>query len=131
MASHFIRCHSAPAWTLRLGSFFESVPGGVDVYMLKSVLHDWSDVDCRAILQSVGRAAGPHSKLLVVEQVVEAGNGPQSAKWLDLQMLVATHGGRERTESEWRELLSSSGFELERIIPTRGPMCLLESRPVP
>jgi hypothetical protein len=65
----------------------------------------------------------------VSEQVVEAGNGTQPAKWLDLQMLVGTHGGRERNGDEWRQLLSSGGFELERIITTRGPMCILESRP--
>ena len=65
------------------------------------------------------------SKLLALEMVIPPGNGQSVAKLLDLEMLVIT-GGRERTEKEFVDLFSSSGFELSRIIPTRETICIIE-----
>jgi hypothetical protein len=48
---------------------------------------------------------------------------------LDLEMLVITEGGRERTEAEFAELLAAGGFELTRVLPTQGPMSIIEGRP--
>ena len=48
---------------------------------------------------------------------------------LDLHMLVMTPGGRERTASDFRSLLAESGFELQRVSPTRLPFSILEGRP--
>jgi hypothetical protein len=45
---------------------------------------------------------------------------------MDLEMLLSP-GGVERTESEFAQLLSDSGFKLTRIIPTKGPMCIVEA----
>ena len=50
----------------------------------------------------------------ITESVVPAGNEPGGAKWLDLLMLVLA-GGRERTEADWRDLLGSTGFDVEQI----------------
>lgn len=91
------------------GSFFESVPGG-DVHLLSTILHDWPDDDARRILETVHAAATPESRLVLIEAVIQAGNDPSGAKWLDLLMLVIA-GGRERTEEQWRALLESAGWE--------------------
>ena len=40
------------------GDFFSSVPAGGDVYVLKSVLHDWDDERCVAILRHLPRRDG-------------------------------------------------------------------------
>lgn len=90
------------------GSFFESVPAG-DAYVLSGVLHDWNDERAAAILRTIRRDAPEGARLLVLDNVLEPGNEPHGAKWLDLLMLVL--GGRERTESEWRVLLEGAGFE--------------------
>ena len=34
----------------RPGSFFERVPDGCDAYIMKHIIHDWSDEHCRTIL---------------------------------------------------------------------------------
>jgi hypothetical protein len=34
---------------------------------------------------------------------------------------------RERGAGDWRELLTGAGFRLDRILPTRGPMCVIEA----
>lgn len=111
------------------GSFFESVPAGVDAYLLRHIIHDWTDEQSRTILSSVRRAIPPHGKLLVIETVIPPGNDPSFAKLLDLTMLVIP-GGKERTEPEYRELLSSAGFQLTRIVPTTANVDVIEAVPV-
>jgi hypothetical protein len=72
-------------------------------------------------------AAG--GKLLLVESLILSGNEPSFAKFGDLNMLVMT-GGRERTESQYRELLAAAGFELSRIArarPTPSTLCVIEA----
>ena len=91
------------------GSFFERVPTG-DAYVLSGIIHDWDDEAATAILRRIRAAAPPHARLLLTESVIEPGNEPEGAKWLDLLMLVLA-GGRERTEPEWHALLVAGGFE--------------------
>jgi DNA-binding transcriptional ArsR family regulator len=109
------------------GSFFERVPTGGDAYILKHILHDWNDERAQAILQNVRRAMPAHGTLLIIESVVPAGPGAHLAKLIDLEMLVID--GKERTEREWRDLLARSGFTLARILPTAGPVSILEAMP--
>jgi O-methyltransferase len=95
------------------GSFFERVPEG-DVYLLSGIIHDWDDDAATAILRTIETAAPPQARVLITETVLQPGNEPEGAKWLDLLMLVLA-GGRERTEPEWRALLESAGLEPIRI----------------
>jgi hypothetical protein len=110
--------------------FFSSVPPGADAYLLKSIVHDWSDDLALAILQTCRRAIPDHGRLLLVENIVPPGNDPHPGKLTDLQMLVML-GGRERTESEFRSLLSAAGFTLTRTIPTESPVSIVEAVPSP
>jgi hypothetical protein len=47
---------------------------------------------------------------------------------MDLLMLTVV-GGRERTETEFRELLSSAGFELEEVVVTAATLNILIAKP--
>ena len=107
------------------GSFFESVPGGADAYLLRHIIHDWDDERATAILRQVGRALGPGGRLLVVESVIPPGNGPSFGKLLDLAMLLIP-GGQERTEEEYRRLYEAAGFRLTRVVPTRADVSVIE-----
>ena len=93
------------------GSFFESVPHG-DVHLLSTILHDWDDHSAQRILETVRAAAG--ERLVVLDSVIEPGNTPDGAKWLDLLML-ALAGGRERTVEQWRALLGNAGWRATRV----------------
>lgn len=108
------------------GSFFDEVPAGGDVYMMRHIIHDWDEEKCLRILTNIRRVLPAGGKLLVIEGVVPAGNDPSFTKMLDLNMLVIP-GGMERTEAEYRELLAKAGFRLSRILPTRSEVSILES----
>jgi hypothetical protein len=107
------------------GSFFETVPSGVDAYLLRHIIHDWDDEKATAILRSVHNAMSLSAKLLVVESVVPPGDDPAFVKLLDLTMLLIP-GGRERTAAEYRELYHASGFELVGITPTAADVSVIE-----
>jgi O-methyltransferase len=95
------------------GSFFDRVPEG-DVYVLGTILHDWSDDRAAAILATIRECAPSGARVLILDSVIQPGNEPQGTKWLDLLML-AMLGGRERTEPEWRKLLGDAGLRLDAI----------------
>lgn len=116
------------------GDFFKAVPEGANAYLLKYIIHDWDDARAAAILSRCRAAMDRDATLLVIEMVaperLEAGAAAMTVARLDLTMLIATPGGRERTESQLRHLLAEAGFELRRVIPTRSPFSYLEAAPV-
>jgi ubiquinone/menaquinone biosynthesis C-methylase UbiE len=110
------------------GDFFEAVPAGGDLYLLKFVLHDWDDERSGAILNNIRRVIDPTGRLVVVEIVLPPMNEPHIGPLIDLNMMVMT-GGAERTEFEYGELLAKSGFRMERVAATRSPFSVIEATP--
>jgi hypothetical protein len=106
------------------GDFFAAVPAGADAYLIKSVIHDWDDEKATAVLVRVREAMPAGATLLVVEPVMPDTPSPSRDVLMmvmsDLNMLVCT-GGMERTEAEFRDLLTGAGFALTRITPATGP----------
>ncbi|HLS81487.1 MAG TPA: methyltransferase [Steroidobacter sp.] len=109
---------------IQTGSFFERTPSA-DVLLMKSVLHDWSDEKCQLILSRCRRAMRPSSRLLIVEMVIASPTDLMGA-FYDLHMQVLL-GGKERTAQEFSALLQSAGMKLNRIIPTKSPMNIIEA----
>lgn len=107
------------------GNFFESVPAGGDGYILKHIIHDWSDDECVTILRNCHKGMLSGGKVLIVEMVIPDPNVPSISKLLDIQMLVFLTG-RERTAEEYRTLLDRAGFELQQIVPTPSPYSVVE-----
>lgn len=108
------------------GSFFESIPAGADVYMMRHIIHDWDEDKVLTILRNCHQAMSEDSRLLIVESVIPPGNEPFGGKLLDLVMLLIP-GGKERTEDEYRDLLTSAGFELTRVVPTETEISVIEA----
>ena len=108
------------------GSFFETVPSGADVYVLKKVIHDWNDEKATLILRNCRDAMTPDGRVLLAETIVPAGNDPNPIKLVDANMLVVT-GGVERTRAEYAALLAAAGLRLERVISTVEPISILEA----
>lgn len=109
---------------LESGNFFEAVPKGGDAYIMKYILHDWSDDECVQILANCRAAMNEKGKVLVVDNVVSSGNEPSWGKLLDIQMLII--GGRERTKEEFAALFAAAGLKLVRIVSTKCPLSIVE-----
>jgi hypothetical protein len=114
---------------IEAGSFFERVPPGCNAYMMKHIIHDWSDEHCLTILRLIRAQLPKEGRLLVCEQVLWDDPGPSPTKMLDIEMLVMTVGGRERTPQEFGTLFASAGLKLGRVVKTPTPICVIEAFP--
>lgn len=98
------------------GDFFEAVPAGADTYLLKTVLHDWDDTQCKAILRSCAKAMPAHARLLIIERLMpehfEDSPHDQGIARGDLNMLIA-QDGKERTLAQYQTLLHDAGLRLK------------------
>ena len=111
-------------WAARAGSFFDAVPAA-DAYLLKSILHDWPDEECQAILRTCRRSLNPGGVVLVVETVLGGPGQEAEAAFSDLNMLVLP-GGRER-KPEYSALFDGAGLRLSRVIDTGTQFSILEA----
>jgi DNA-binding MarR family transcriptional regulator len=107
------------------GDFFDSVPAGGDVYVLKRVLHDWDDRRCAQILGTTSRTMREGARLLVVE-VVLGEDDDSFGTWLDLNMMVVT-GGRERTLEDFAALLEEAGLDVVGVHRTPSLLGIVEA----
>ena len=110
------------------GNFFEAVPAGGDAYVMKWIIHDWEDEKAIRILKNCREHMQANSRVIIVDCVVPENDEPDFSKTFDLNMMVMT-GGKERTETEFRELLAAAGFKLLRVIPTDVPTSIVEAQP--
>ena len=114
------------------GNFFESIPSGADAYVLKSVVHDWNDERSKVILRNCRRAMHARARLLLVERIVplrlQASAADKAIARSDLNMLVGL-GGQERTEDQYRELLSATGFRVKAVLGAGPTFSIIEATP--
>ena len=85
------------------------------------------DERCAAVLSCCHRSVSRGARLLIVDHALDDRPESAFAKFLDLEMLVLTPGGRERTREELSALLGRSGFELSRVLPTASPVSVIEA----
>ena len=115
--------------TIEQGNFFESVPAGADAYIMRHILHDWSDDLCIRILGNIRKVIPASGRLLIVETVVPDGNDASPSKLFDMFMMMLPDG-LERSEAQFRTIFTAAGFELKGITPTQSPVSVIEARPV-
>ncbi|MEU2241086.1 methyltransferase [Streptomyces sp. NPDC018338] len=123
--------------SLVAGDFFRSVPEGSDLYLMKSVLHDWTDDQAVTILSHCRAVLPPGGLVLIVEPVLpevvdtsaEADVTDGGVTYLsDLNMLVNV-GGRERTRKDFEELCHRAGLSLTSVTPLAeaAPFSLIQA----
>ncbi|KAM0344479.1 hypothetical protein ACHAPU_007451 [Fusarium lateritium] len=83
-----------------------------DVYLLRTILHDWPSLEAIKILQGVVKAMGPSSRLLIMDMVLPTpGSGSRTfeaaLRQKDLTM-IQTFNAKEREVEEWRDLLNKA-----------------------
>jgi SAM-dependent methyltransferase len=109
------------------GDFFNIVPEA-DLYILKSIVHDWDDQQSIKILCNCTRALRPNGRVILIERIVPEHGEPGAAALSDLNMLVLLPG-RERTASQFEELFRASGLRLDRITEIASSMQVIEASP--
>ncbi len=90
------------------GDMFREVPPA-EAYMMKRVLHDWNDAECRQILSTMHRAAPEQGRVWIMEHVIPGPDTPHFSKLVDIHMLILSTG-RERTLEEYAGLLEGAGW---------------------
>lgn len=102
------------------GNFFESVPGGADAYILKTVLHNWDDNNALKILCNCRAAMKPEQRILVVDFLDEADSISTLVPFMDIAgMLIFS--GRERNRKSMEHLFNEAGFRFSRLV--KLPAC--------
>ncbi|KAG0250993.1 hypothetical protein DFQ27_009103 [Actinomortierella ambigua] len=122
------------------GDFFKTVPAGHPVYFMRHILHNWGDSDVRRILSNTRQAMveslctikasedgnGNKNPVLLIAEAVIAPKAQREAILLDLVMLNAFPGGKERTVEEYSALCEAEGLRIVQVWPTRGKHSILE-----
>lgn len=113
-------------WVER-GDFFAEIPAGGDAYIMKHIIHDWSDEKAAVILRNcrTALAGKPNGKVLVVDAVVPPGNEPNLAKLIDIEMMAMCES-EERNAEQFGKLFAAAGLRLNRIVPTKSHLSVIE-----
>ncbi|MBF9069687.1 methyltransferase [Streptacidiphilus fuscans] len=109
------------------GDLLREIPRGADLYLLKSVIHNWNDETALRILRNCHAAMGATDRLLVVERVADASNQLDAAI-RDLTMLVL-FGSQDRSRDEYATLLRDAGFTVTNAVTGPTGFCVLEAAP--
>ncbi|WP_327007977.1 acetylserotonin O-methyltransferase [Dactylosporangium sp. NBC_01737] len=106
-----------------VGDFFAdaALPGGHDTTLLSMIMHDWSEVRCRALLQKCWTALPSGGRVIISELLVnDEHTGPAPAALMSLNMLIETEG-RNYTPSEYTQWLHDAGFQDVRTVWFEAP----------
>jgi len=110
------------------GDMFEAIPEA-DIYLMKHILHDWNDDECRQILRVARASALEDGRLLLMEWVVPTSNEPHFAKLLDIHMLCVS-SGRQRTRAEFETISADSGWHVADVLYVpHSPLAIVELDP--
>ena len=104
-------------------SFFDPLPEGADLYLLKKVVNNWPDREALAILSRCAEAARPSGRVMVLGSV-----SPDDApRQLVMEMVLL--GGKQRSESEFRALARAAGLEVSAAEQQPSGAFVVECRP--
>jgi hypothetical protein len=115
-AEDFLRSRGVGDRVQRLpGDLFGEIDVQADVYVLKWILHDWSDAACIDILKRLRLTMPSGSKVVAIDQHLEPGRPSPVTSMVDLLMLVECEGGRERSPEQVHRLMGEAGLAAGRV----------------
>jgi hypothetical protein len=89
---------------------FDPLAVTADLYLLKWILHDWNDETCVRLLQGLAATMPSGSRAVVIEGLQSPNHVDPRFSMIDLEMLVVTDGGRERSADQLHGLLQAAGL---------------------
>lgn len=109
------------------GSFFDSLSFSADIFVLKRILHDWSDEKALLILKNICNAMQADSKLYIIEGILDYSEDKKLLAAIDLALLTIFQG-QERTKSELEALIAQAGLEIISLQRLTGVICAIECK---
>ena len=109
-----------PKFEVMAHDFFTAQPvHGARVYFMRRVLHDFPDSKCLAIISNIRSAMKRgHSKLLICEAVLPDVGCSSFDALTDISRI--TFSSMQRTEKQWRALLTQAGLGVVKIWRAEG-----------
>lgn len=118
---------------VQAGDFFEAIPGGGDLYLLRQILHDWDDAHCLRLLGNCRAAMSPGAQLMIIELLTDErahmGVADEMTALMDLYML-SIFDGKERARAEFIQLLQDAGFAVGEIRMLTSTLAAITAVPV-
>jgi SAM-dependent methyltransferase len=104
----------------------DPMPGGMDIAIFKSVLHDWPEAEARQLLDAAAKALKPGGQLVIFERLPFALDRPLA--YHEISTLMFLH--HLRTPDFHRARLTATGFDItqEARIDLDMPFFLLAAR---
>jgi hypothetical protein len=110
--------------TTRGQSFFDPLPAGADLYLLKSVVNDWPDREAKAILHRCAEAARPAGRVVVLGGITQ----DDQVGGMSPEMVLL--GGKDRTLTEFRALAGDAGLAIQAVGHQPSGRVIVECRPI-
>lgn len=115
--------------TFQEHDFFAPQPQqGVDVFLLRMIIHDWRDVESKSILKHLIRVLKPGGRIIIMDTVMpEHGTisrfEEEVLRVRDLTILQA-HNNNERDLGKWKSLIqmTDEGLVLESVTQPFGSL---------
>ena len=96
------------------GDFFAPLPKG-NIYILKNVLHNWSDARCVELLANIRTSMCPDTLLMVLEPFVEIDDhSPRHRMDALLQAVISETGTQARSEAQIKAIVGQAGLKVEQ-----------------
>jgi SAM-dependent methyltransferase len=106
-------------------SFFDPLPAGADLYLLRGVINDWPDREARAILRRCGDAARPGGRVVVLKSITPDAAAPRG---VEIEWVLV--GGKARGLAEFAALAGDAGLEVVATSRQRSGAFVVECHPV-
>ncbi|KAN0032913.1 hypothetical protein ACTFIV_006850 [Dictyostelium citrinum] len=108
------------------GDFFKSVPEA-NCYILKYILHDWSDEKCITILNNLYKSLKPNGKLFINDLVLDPSNYTKEGVFKDI-LMMQYFDAKERSINEWHQLFEKCGFKIDSVDTSLSPQLMIVSK---
>ena len=112
---------------IKSGDFFNFIPSGGDVYILKHVLHGLDNVQSSKILKKISNSMPEYGKLLIIEMIIPEKNKRSYSKFNDLGMILLSGMGKERKQEEFEKIISDAELIIKNIFSANFGVFIIET----
>jgi hypothetical protein len=103
-----------------------NIPQGQPTYIIRHVLHDWTDNEVVHILSIVRQAMLTHNSRLLLVELLLRSDSSRLVRTTSMQLL-ALNSGLTRTQEEMEILVRRAGFKVDKVTHMRAVDTVMEA----